>query len=113
MYDIMHGSGPLHNWAGIVITVGLMYLAWRLIAAFQHRSRGPRNALAAPAATPTPAPAQPAPDAGPPPEDIVVIAAAVKAMLRAHRIVHIETSNAPQVWALEGRWMHQTSHNLG
>jgi hypothetical protein len=112
MHDIITGPGPLHNWLGIVVTLGLMYLAWRIVAAFQHRSRRNLKTPAA-SATPTPAPAQPAPDTGPPPEDIVVIAAAVQAMLGAHRIVHIETSNAAQVWAVEGRWMHQTSHYLG
>ena len=45
-----------------------------------------------------------------PEDDIVVIAAAVYALLGAHRIVHLEAESQAQAWAVEGRWMQQTSH---
>ena len=45
-----------------------------------------------------------------PKDDIAVIAAAVYAMLGAHRIVHLEAESQGQAWAVEGRWMQQTSH---
>jgi hypothetical protein len=44
-------------------------------------------------------------------DDIAVIASAVYAMLGSHRIVHIEDASKGHLWAAEGRWMHQTSHN--
>jgi len=45
-----------------------------------------------------------------PESDIVVIAAAVYAVLGAHRIVHLEAESQGQAWAVEGRWMQQTCH---
>ncbi len=44
--------------------------------------------------------------------DIAAIAAAVYAMLGAHRIVHIEDVGRGLSWTAEGRWMHQTSHKV-
>jgi hypothetical protein len=44
-------------------------------------------------------------------DDIAVIAAAVYAMVGAHRIVHLEAVRQSGVWAIEGRWMQQTSHH--
>ena len=53
-----------------------------------------------------------APGPGAPLEDIAAIAAAVTAMLGAHRIIHLEAAS-PSHWAFEGRWAQQTSHNPG
>jgi hypothetical protein len=32
-------------------------------------------------------------------------------MVGAHRIVHLEAARQSGVWAIEGRWMQQTSHH--
>ena len=42
--------------------------------------------------------------------DIPAIAAAVYAIMGAHRIVHIEGVRARGSWIQEGRMIHQTSH---
>jgi hypothetical protein len=44
--------------------------------------------------------------------DIPAIAAAVYAVLGAHRIVHIESRGHGAGWAAEGRLAHHTSHNI-
>ncbi|MGF1613700.1 MAG: hypothetical protein ACFCVA_07220 [Gammaproteobacteria bacterium] len=44
--------------------------------------------------------------------DIPAIAAAVYAVLGAHRIVHIETAGHGVGWTAEGRLAHHTSHNI-
>jgi hypothetical protein len=44
--------------------------------------------------------------------DIPAIAAAVYAVLGAHRIVHIESRGHGVGWTAEGRLAHHTSHNI-
>ncbi|MFZ0257587.1 MAG: hypothetical protein WAN46_18530 [Gammaproteobacteria bacterium] len=44
--------------------------------------------------------------------DIPAIAAAVYAVLGAHRIVHIESKGHGAGWTAEGRLSHHTSHNI-
>lgn len=44
--------------------------------------------------------------------DIPAIAAAVYAVLGAHRIVHIESRGHGVGWTAEGRLTHHTSHNI-
>lgn len=44
--------------------------------------------------------------------DIPAIAAAVYAVLGAHRIVHIESRGHGAGWTAEGRLAHHTSHNI-
>ncbi|MCC8998656.1 MAG: OadG family protein [Candidatus Contendobacter sp.] len=63
------------------------------------------------------APAKPAPVARPaaiasgvPQEHLAVIAAAVAAMMGAHRIVRIETPDRGFGWTAEARTVHHTSH---
>jgi cytoskeletal protein RodZ len=41
---------------------------------------------------------------------IAAIAAAVAAIDGAHAIVHIGVAGAASAWAVEGRWLQQTSH---
>jgi hypothetical protein len=101
-------GGPLGNWLAIIGVVSLIYWAWRIIAALQARVSH-EDAVAGASATFAAAPA-PASLAAPA-EDIAVIAAAVHAMLGAHRIIHLEAIRSSQAWAIEGRWMNQTSHN--
>ena len=44
--------------------------------------------------------------------DIAAISAAVYAVLGAHRIVRVEDARRQRVWGLEGRMIHQTSHQV-
>jgi threonine/homoserine/homoserine lactone efflux protein len=114
MNETMIGGPILTNWLAIVGVMSLMYWGWRIVAAIQNRSR--TSTSEAPVSSPSSAPAaaaRSAPESGGPPEDIVVIAAAVHAMMGAHRIVHLESTQTGQTWAAEGRWMHQTSHRPG
>jgi hypothetical protein len=114
MNETMIGGPVLTNWLAIVGVISLLYWGWRIVAAVQHPTRksapGDPVSPAAPASAPA---AFVAAVSGPPPEDIVVIAAAVHAMMGAHRIVHLESTRTGQTWAAEGRWMHQTSHRPG
>ena len=111
----------LNNWLAILGLLSLMYWAWRVFAMIQRRARGIRTApraadtIAAAAAMVARTVAHPpleAPGPGAPLEDIAAIAAAVTAMLGAHRIIHLEAVG-PGHWAFEGRWAQQTSHNPG
>lgn len=111
MNETMSGSPILTNWLAIVGIISLMYWGWRIVATVQLRIRKSR-----PADPASPAPVLETsfvPASGGFPEDIVVIAAAVHAMMGAHRIVHLESTRTGQTWAAEGRWMHQTSHRPG
>lgn len=47
---------------------------------------------------------------GIPAAHIAAIAAAVGAIDGAHAIVHISVAGSASSWAVEGRWMQQTSH---
>jgi hypothetical protein len=106
----MIGGSVLTNWLGILGLIVLMYLAWRVISAFQRRGSLHQKAAAAPSASdPVLAPAPLGPLALPN-EDIAVVAAAVYAMLGARRIVHLEPVLPGRAWETEGRWAQQTSH---
>lgn len=108
MHENMIGGAVLTNWLAILGVISLMYWAWRIIAAFQHRGSGVQKAAAA-ASVPVLAPAQREQlDASN--EDIAVIAAAVYAMLGTHRVVHLEAVRSDKAWEIEGRWAQQTSH---
>jgi hypothetical protein len=121
MHEPMTGGGVLTNWLAIAGLISVMYWAWRILAAFRHRADGTPSAPRVPEAVATAAalvarsvahPPLDAPGPGAPLEDIAAIAAAVTAMLGAHRIIHLEAASAGQ-WAFEGRWAQQTSHNPG
>jgi hypothetical protein len=111
-------SGTVGNWLAIVGVLSLIYWAWRIVSALQHREHGSPQATTAPAAvlTAQSASAEHAPGeqsasrTAAPVEDIAVIAAAVHAILGVSRIIHLEADHAGQTWAIEGRWMQQTSH---
>jgi hypothetical protein len=51
-------------------------------------------------------------DVGIPDTDVAAIAAAVAAMIGAHRIVHIAEGGHGHTWTAEGRLAHHTSHAL-
>jgi hypothetical protein len=109
IYDKLTG-GAVGNWLAIIGVLSLIYWAWRIVAALQRRHDRPRQAMGAPAAPEAFPAAPPAPQSGAPPEHIAAIAAAVHAMLGAHRLIHLEPSRSGQTWEFEGRWMQQTSH---
>jgi hypothetical protein len=111
MHDTMIGGPVLTNWLAIIGVISLMYWGFRIVAALRPR-RTKVDALAAPIAAAPRLPASPVHSAGID-QDIVVIAAAVHAMMGAHRIVRLESTQTGQTWAAEGRWMHQTSHRPG
>jgi hypothetical protein len=67
----------------------------------EHKKAGTRVA----------APAVAAPELdGVPPHHVVAIAAAVAAY--GFRVVHIADQSTGHAWSSEGRWMHQTSHQV-
>ncbi len=99
------------NGLAVIGSVSCVYWLYRGGAALLRAARdtptgGPRTTSAAPS-VPVPAAAQ-----APQDNDIAVIAAAVYAVLGAHRILHIEDAHAGTVWTAEGRWAQQTSHSL-
>jgi hypothetical protein len=106
MHEGAVANGPIENWLAIVGVISLIYWGWRICAAFLGRSPGKESAPA----VSTPAAAGGGVPAPAPEDDIVVIAAAVYAVLGAHRIVHLEAESQGQAWAVEGRWIQQTSH---
>lgn len=90
-----------------------LYWIFRILAAFLRWIQPPPEESASTgqsASVTAPNARHPANDD--PAEDIVVIAAAVNAMMSGHRIVHIQDTRSGASWSAEGRWMHQTSHNL-
>lgn len=106
-----------NNWLAIIGLLSLMYWAWRVYAGLMHRGiqATPAAAVAAalaPVLRGAVTPSLVTPGPGAPLEDIAAIAAAVTAMLGAHRIIHLEAAG-PGHWAFEGRWAQQTSHNPG
>jgi len=108
MHEATLANGPVTQWLAIIGAVSLIYWAWRIAAALL-KSGGDKSAPRE--ESKATAPAARAPAAAPTHEnDIAVIAAAVFAVLGAHRIVRLDAENHEQNWALEGRWMHQTSH---
>jgi hypothetical protein len=130
MHETVVPGGMLTNWLAILGVLSLIYWGWRIVTALLHRGGATPTAqgahgVAADAALPVSpgavlpgmslstvgVPGLGASDPGAPPEDIVVIAAAVFAMLGAHRIVHLEAVTPDQNWVAAGRWRLQTSHN--
>lgn len=71
--------------------------------AAKARAQAPAKAVVA-------APAQPAVVDGVPQDHLAVIAAAVAALMGAHRIVRIETPDRGFGWTSEARSSHHTSH---
>jgi hypothetical protein len=58
----------------------------------------------------TPGPALAPHDGSIPAAHLAAIAAAVGAIGGAHHIVHVGVARTASAWAVEGRWMQQTSH---
>jgi len=103
-------DGPIENWLAIIGVVSLIYWGWRICAALLSRGRSQESAPTAPAPAAASVDVAAPPVTAPPESDIAVIAAAVYAVLGAHRIVHLEPEGQEHGWAVEGRWMQQTSH---
>jgi hypothetical protein len=109
MYEPLFG-GPLGDWLAVFGVVGLLYAAWRLLAALIRFAQSSPTEDEAPVPVRAGAARAADPFADPFLADLPVIAAAVAAMLDSHRIVHIEEVPHGQVWSAQGRWLHQTSH---
>ncbi len=111
MHDANLGGSVLTNWLAIVGVISLMYWGFRIVVALlPRRAKADHDAPEASAIAQLPASPLHSPETD---HDIVVIAAAVHAMMGAHRIVQLEPVQTGQTWAAEGRWMHQTSHRPG
>ena len=109
-YTTLDAIGDMFVIYGIVIVISMLVaLVIRGIVIVLSR-QAEREAAKAPA-KPTPV-ARPAAVAvgGVPPEHLAVIAAAVAAMMGAHRIVRIETPDRGFGWTAEARTVHHTSH---
>jgi hypothetical protein len=92
-----------------IVIAGVVALLIRGIVVLLERRQDGR---AVQPAQPAPAPARAAsaaPDQAQ--NDVAAIAAAVYAALGVHRIVRIEPGSRTS-WAAQGRWLHQTSHDV-
>ena len=111
MHESMVGGAALTNWLAILGVLSLMYWGFRIVTALMARSKDAPDAAAVVAAPAAVAGLSVAVAEASLNDDIAVIAAAVYAMVGAHRIVHLEAAHQSGVWAIEGRWMQQTSHH--
>ena len=116
MHDSTIAGGPVGNWLAIIGVISLIYWGWRICVWFMSRrnqmevAKAPNSAagtVGGLAASVAPAPSQAASD-----HDIAAIAAAVYATVGAHRIVHLQAEEQGRIWAAEGRWRQQTSHDV-
>ena len=111
MHESIVGGAALTNWLAILGVVSLMYWGWRIVAALMARTKAVPGTAAVVAPPVAVAGLSVAIAEASLNDDIAVIAAAVYAMAGAHRIVHLESVRQSGVWAIEGRWMQQTSHH--
>jgi hypothetical protein len=95
-------QGVLTNWLANIGVVSLIYWGWRIVRAASRRLRSDPDKKPNPQLQPAIADA--------PADDVVAIAAAVHAVIGAHRIIHLQPVAASANWTTEGRWMLQTSH---
>ena len=102
--DIMMQSFAIYGLA-IVISFIVAVVIKGIVATLTRK-----EAVAKPAAAAAAAPASAAVDQRH--LDIAAISAAVYAVLGAHRIVRVEDARRQRVWGLEGRMIHQTSHQV-
>jgi hypothetical protein len=111
MHESMVGGAALTNWLAILSVLSLMYWGFRIVTALMARTKAVPGAAAVVAPPVAVAGLSVAVAEASLNDDIAVIAAAVYAMVGAHRIVHLEAARQSGVWAIEGRWMQQTSHH--
>jgi glutaconyl-CoA/methylmalonyl-CoA decarboxylase subunit delta len=99
------GVGALLWWGALKLG---RFLSWieREEIARQKAEAAAKQSRKAPASAPA---RDSRPDAIPA-AHIAAIAAAVGAIDGAHAIVHIGVAGAASAWAVEGRWLQQTSH---
>ncbi len=91
----------------MIVIAGLSALLIRTIVVVLARAGDARNRAAA-AATPVSVSVTPARDETA--AHVAAVAAAVYAIIGAHRLVHIGEASRGSVWATLGRSQHQTSH---
>lgn len=92
----------LTNWLANIGVISLIYWGWCIVRAGARRFRSDPDKKPSSQIQPAMADA--------PAHDIVAIAAAVHAVMGAHRIIHLQPVAADTNWAAEGRWLLQTSH---
>ncbi len=104
-YTTLDAIGDMFVIYGIVIVISMLVavvirgIVWALSRqAAQVEAKAPAK------------PAAPPILAGVPQEHLAVIAAAVAAMMGAHRIVRIEAASRGFGWTAEARTVHHTSH---
>jgi hypothetical protein len=102
---VIIGAGALLWFGGVRLG---RFLTWieRSEIARQKAEAEAKKSRNAPAPGPAPA-SQPG---AIPAAHLAAISAAVGAIGGAHAIVHISVPGAASVWAVEGRWLQQTSH---
>lgn len=107
-YTTLDAIGDMFVIYGIVIVISMLVaLVIRGIVWMLSRQAAQAEAKAPP--KPVPA-ALPPVIAGIPQEHLAVIAAAVAAMMGAHRIVRIDAPGRGYSWTAEARTVHHTSH---
>lgn len=106
-YTTLDAIGDMFVIYGIVIVVSML-VALVIRGIVLVLSRQAQDTVKAPV-KPVPT-AQPTIAGGVPQEHIAAIAAAVAAMMGAHRIVHIEAASRGFGWTAEARTVHHTSH---
>jgi hypothetical protein len=104
-------AGTIGNWLAIIGLLSLMYWAWLIVQALRRRKAVQPAAVAA-GADAAPTAARTLPETDQAADDIAVIAAAVQAILGAHRMVLLAPEGGDSHWANEGRWMQQMSHQV-
>ena len=112
--------GALVDWIIAIVAIVVLWQAIKYLIRFlgwverseiarqkseDEAERRKSAASAAPASAAAPLPAA----QGVPAHHVAAIAAAVAAY--GYRVIHIE-DQAGHAWASEGRWMHQTSHQV-
>ena len=99
---LVYGIAIVVSMLVAVVIRGIVMVLSRQAA--QPETKTPAKPKSTPTAAPLPA------VAGVPQEHLAAIAAAVAAMMGAHRIVHIATATRGFGWTAEARTVHHTSH---
>jgi hypothetical protein len=88
-----------------VLTAGMIWLVVRVLDHLHHRREAAAKAVAAPVAISV------APAVDETAHHVAVVAAAVYAILGAHRLVYIGDAARAHTWSATGRTIHHFSHS--
>jgi hypothetical protein len=106
--DYIFQSAWMYVLAIIIAILAAILIRFIVVGLERRHPKTEQPKPAAARAPSKPSPASPSKDAAPQ-DDVAAIAAAVYAVLGAHRIIRIEPSETRLTWAAQGRWLHQTS----